>query len=232
MEKESTEVKKSRYRDLREWLQLIIISFAAIWGAYEFIVKDLIRPAQRPTALELNIELEQVGREKGNIMVRAGITAKNPTDRRIYVPALWYTVRGYQLSDAEGPVFDDHKEILGRISGNELISTYSPIEAAEIVAQQRITYDGNSWWEPEDKTRDEAIFAVPRGNFDFLELRVYYLHTRDDSKMGAPIWSAGSDGGWDAQFSFQKEMGEKEFIEWSKSTASGYSWSIATLALW
>lgn len=232
MTKATAKDKVSRFSTTREWIQLFVIVFAAIWGSYEFIVKDIIQPAQKPTALDLVATLEKVGKKNQNILVRARITARNPTDRRIYVPAYWFTVRGYRLSDSTLPINTNHKSILEKLRGDELVSTYAPIESGEIVAQKRITYGGTSWWEPEDKTNDEAIFAVPEGKFDFLELRIYYLHTRDNSVLDSPVWYASWDGAWNAKFKL-KEGGieESEFIKWSISTGSGYNWHITTLPL-
>jgi len=34
----------------REWIQLYIFTFATLLGVYQFILKDIIRPAQEPTA--------------------------------------------------------------------------------------------------------------------------------------------------------------------------------------
>lgn len=50
----------SRFTRIREWVQFGILVFATAWGVYTFILKDIIRPAQRPTALELTTTLEEV----------------------------------------------------------------------------------------------------------------------------------------------------------------------------
>ncbi len=233
MVKSTAKNKGTRPTEVREWIKIVLIAFAAAWGSYEFIVKDIIRPAQRPTALDLVANLEKVGKKNKNILVRVRIVAKNPTDRRIYVPAYWFTVRGYRLSDSTTSTNTHDKSILEELRGTELVSTYSPIISAEIVAQQRITYEGTAWWEPEDKTNDEAIFAVPEGKFDFLELRIQYLHTRDNSVLDIPTWITLEDGSWNAQFKLKKGGSEvMELIKWQISTGSGYNWHITTLPLW
>ena len=233
MSKYTTKDKGSHFKEMREWIQLLVIVFAAAWGSYEFIVKDIIRPTQKPTALDLAASLETVGKKNGKILVRARITARNPTDRRIYVPAYWFTVRGYQLSDSAEPTNMNHKSILEKLRGSELVRTYAPIESGEVIAQQRITYKGDAWWEPEDKTNDEAIFVVPNEKFDFLELSIHYLHTKDDSVLDNPVWFAEEDGAWSAQFKLKKGGSkDSELRKWKKSTGSGYSWHITTLSLW
>jgi hypothetical protein len=233
MSKRTSKDKSSHFNNMREWIQLIVIVFAAAWGSYEFIVKDIIRPAQKPTALDLTANLEIVGKKNEKILVRARITARNPTDRRIYVPAYWFTVRGYRFLDSAKPMNTNHKSILEKLRGSELVRTYAPVESGEVVAQQRIIYEADAWWEPEDKTNDEAIFVVPKEKFDFLELHIQYLHTRDDSVLDVPVWFAAEDGAWQAQFQLKKGGSEaSELIKWQKSTGSGYSWYITTLSLW
>ena len=107
MEADNTNKNGSRSRAVREWIQVVIILFAAVWGAYEFIVKDVIRPTQEPTALDVVATLEEVGREGGHVLVRARITATNPTKRRIVVSALWFWVKGYKLFFGKSPAKDD-----------------------------------------------------------------------------------------------------------------------------
>ncbi len=230
----STAKDKGVYsKEIREWIKIGLIIFATAWGSYEFIVKDIIRPAQKPTALDLVATLEKVGKKNKNILVRARITARNPTDRRIYVPAYWFTVKGYRLSDSTTTTNILYKSIFEKPRGTEFVSSYSPIISTEIIAQQRIIYEGNAWWEPEDKTNDEVIFAVPKGKFDFLELRIHYLHTRDESALDIPTWITLEDGSWNAQFKLKQSSGEvSELIKWQISTGSGYNWYITTLPLW
>jgi hypothetical protein len=83
----------SRWKDRRDWVQLVVVVFVALSGAYQFVFKDVIKPSREPTALELGIGLENVGKKGGMLLVRARIAAVNPTNRRIYVPAFWFNVR-------------------------------------------------------------------------------------------------------------------------------------------
>lgn len=230
MSKATVKDKGSHFSATRERAQFFVILFVAGLSSYEFILKDIIRPAQEPTAFDLVATLENVGKKNENILVRASITARNPTDRRIYVPAFWFTVRGYWLFDSTEPVLTNHKSILEMGPGDELISTYAPIESSEIVAQKRICYTGDTWCEPDEKINDEVIFALPEGKFDFLEMQVFYMQTRDNSALDDPIWDAREDGSWYAQFNL-KEGGSdsSKIIEWQISTSAGYCYYITTL---
>ncbi len=229
MDKSTVKDKASFFSRMREWIQLFVMVFVAGWGSYEFIVKDIIQPTQKPTALDIVASMENIGQKNQNILIRVHTIAYNPTDRRVYVPAYWFTVRGHRLSNSTGQVNTNHNLILTNLRGSELISTYSPIESSEVVAQQRIIYANDAWWEPEDKTNDEAIFAIPEGEFDFLELRVNWIQTRDSSVLSDTIWYALEDGGWEAEFKF-KEAGLN--YDEQIATGIGYNWNITTLSLW
>lgn len=91
---EVTNIKNRGWKEFRDWFQVFIILFATIIGAYEFIYKDIYKPAIRPTSMNVDGKIELAGKKDGVLMVKSTITAENPSDRRIYVPAFWLTVRG------------------------------------------------------------------------------------------------------------------------------------------
>lgn len=223
-----------RSKSAREWIQLGVIIFATVSGFYQFIFKDVIRPAQEPTALNISASLERVGKKEGLLLIRSRITATNPTKKRIYIPAFWFTVTGFRLATSAASVNQDHGAILGELdrngNGGAFISTYAPIESGEVLAQQRITYQNTAWWEPDDKTNDEAIFAVPEDEFDFLILNVHYLQTRHDQDIDDPAWTTNAEGSWNAQFKLKSHV-NMSVDEWQAKTASGYNWYTTALAL-
>ena len=230
MEGSEVKNKSAGSKNIRDWLQLALIAFATLWGVYEFVLKDIIRPAQKPTSLELVATLERFGRKDQNLLIRASIEAKNPTDKRIYVPAYWFVVRGYVLSkSAPANIIDKQK--LYQPQYDELINTYSFVTTNEIVAQKRITYEADSWWEPQDITHNESVFTIPAGKFDFLELSVYYIHTKDNSELENPNWEIYNDGLWWAFFNFKNSSGITDEVEWQRETGSGYNWYVTTLQL-
>ena len=241
MTETATSDRQAQLNTLREWLQMAAMVTAAIWGVYEFIWKDVITPSHRPTALDLVASLEQVGERDDHVLVRARLAAHNPTDRRIYVPAYWFIVSGHALELKAGAEIDYRTLLAGLGDETGLVSTYGPERMSAIVAQQRLVTSGTAWWEPQDKTNDEAVFAVPKDRFDYLQLRVVYMHTRDAARLAAPTWSARSSGAWEASFCFASPGGHpcqpfdpgknKEHAEWQEETAAGYNWHVTTLAL-
>jgi len=230
MENTKSKNNSARYKNIRDWLQLAFIIFATLWGVYEFVLKDIIRPAQKPTALELVAKLEWLGTKSEHTFIRVNIEAKNPTDKRIYVPAYWFVVRGYKLSHAL-PGSTPDKQTLYKPQYNEMINTYSAVSTTEIVAQKRIASEADTWWEPQDITHDESIFSIPEHQFDYLELSVFYLHTKDNAELENPNWEVYEDGSWWASFTFKESSGITDKVEWQRKTGSGYNWYITTLML-
>jgi len=230
MAKRTTQADRSSSKFSREWIQLYIFIGATLFGAYQFVLKDIIRPAQEPTALDISASLVNVGEKDGLILLRTQITARNPTKKRVYIPALWYTVTAYRLSKTLAAVNRDHTSILESLGGDEFVSTYAPVDMAEVVAQQRIVYTNTAWWDPDDKTNDEFVFAVPKNKFDFVMLRVSYLHTRFQSDIEDPIWTASESGVWGAQFVLKPHV-KMDVEQWQASTSSGYNWYTTALPL-
>lgn len=232
MEKEQNSSEKKSDKALREWLQIAVITAATLIGAYEFVYKDIYKPSMRPTSLTVEADMVAISQTGGRILVEATIRTNNPTDRRVYVPAFWVTARGVRLTKSNENFREDHSSLLGPELGGAIISTYYPVEAVDVVAQKRITWEDQSWWEPKDQTKDELIFSVPSGIYDYLVMNVTHFHTRYIDDINPPEWTALEDGSWDVTFSLKgKESDPQRLIEWQKSTASGYNWNVTTLPL-
>jgi hypothetical protein len=227
--------------DLATEIQTAAIIVAAIVATYQFYLKDILRPRQEPTALELTANLSNVGEDKGNLLIKAAIETKNPTERRVYVPAFWFTVRGISLSPSPsdpGPeLFDGEVTEIRDL----LLRRCWTAADMQVVAQRRIVYDGYAWWEPNDRTHDEEVFIVPKGKFDYLELRVTYLMTRAGQALDAPDWWTNEDGSWGANMRFRLKQdsalealdyGNKRHESWAFKTGAGQNWYAAALPLW
>ena len=227
-----SEDKKESGKQFKETLQMAVIVFTVAWTSYEFFFKEFIKPAHEPTALNLAVNLEYAGEKNGFIMLKSSIHSDNPTNRRIYVPAMWYTVKGRKLSSSPQRV-DKQQPEPESPAEPPVIRYYSPVTSTEIVAEQRML-DGldNNWWDPKDSTDDEIAFAVPKGKFDFLDMTVTYLFVKNTDTLAGAEWTTTTDGGMWADFKFEKSMTEKEWAEWRDKSDGGYNWSSATLSLW
>lgn len=231
--------KASRADAIREWTQLVVLLFATGFGVYTFAFKDIWQPARRPTALHLSNGLDEVGVNERYHLVRLRIEAVNPSDRRIYVPALWYSIRGKRLERQDTADFAASVEAVPQF---ETAARYTRIARSEVVASGRILVDNGSYYDPHDKTTNEAVFAVPTEMFEFLELRVDYLFARDTMGFGPPLWVPQETGEWDVALRIQSE-GPKDSLELfdmrksvhrevERRNGAGHNWSVTTLALW
>lgn len=229
----------SRFTRIREWVQFGILVFATAWGVYTFILKDIIRPAQRPTALELTTTLEEVGRSASSRMIRIRIVCSNPSDRRIYIPALWYTVWGHKLAE------QDQEGFLHAVESAEprtIAGRYARIVRTDVVASGRVWVDSDTWYDPHDRTTDEAIFSVPVKLFDFLESRVDYWFLTDIGMIGKPRWELQRDGSWVPILTVKSQEGSRleDFDPTSNprhrklelTNQLGQNRSVASLSLW
>jgi hypothetical protein len=228
-----SEDNKDKGKQIKEWLQMSVIVFTVSWTSYEFFFKEFIKPAHEPTALQLRVKLEYAGEKDGLIMLKSSIHADNPTNRRIYVPAMWYTVKGRRLSDSTGRV-NEPEAVEDSPVEPAVIRHYAPVVESEILAEQRML-DGidNNWWDPKDSTDDEISFAIPKGSFDFLDMTVAYLFAKNTDGLAGAEWSRTQDGGLWADFKFlNPPRTESELARWKHKSDPGYNWSSATLSLW
>lgn len=218
-------------KEVREWVQITIIVFTVIWTSYEFFFKEFIKPAHEPTALELAAKLEYAGEKDGFIIIRGSISALNPTSRRIYVPAFWYTVRGYRVALSDQRITDETirpEDMPQQIASRH----YSPLVSSEIVVEEKILSGQHTWWDPKDKTSDEISFVVPKDKFDFMDLYVSYILTRNNDELLEPMWGRTDSGDLAAILQFNEEKTPEQQLEWELENSAGQNWAEATLPLW
>jgi hypothetical protein len=222
-------------RATREWTQFIILVFATVWGVYTFVYKETIVPAKRPATLVVTTSIEELGRSSDGILVRARIHAVNHTDKKVYVPALWYTAAGIKLKSLPG-LLDDFKSQVTSAPVRSMTSRYSVEAVKDIVAVGTILETLDSYYEPTDETTNEIVFEVPVGRYDAIELRANFIITKDTSGLDRPTWSVAESGELVPEF---KLMGrpydpanDLEHRDWEAATGMGEDWSVSTLSLW
>ena len=228
----------SRPRQWREWVQFGILVFGVGWGVFTFILKDIWAPARRPGALDILSSLDEVGRAKADRLIRVRIIAANSSDRRIYVPALWYTVWGEGIARADAAAF---LKALRSAPALSMTARHSKIVAAVVVASGRIAIENGTWYEPHDKTTNEAVFTIPAQGYDVLELQIKYIVTRDTVGLGSPRWDVLPSGEWMPTI-MMKSKGRDSLEafddsnprhrKWEHDNGVGFNWSVATLSLW
>lgn len=214
---------------VNEWIKILLIVCVAAWGAYEFIYKERILPSKRPTALNISGDLQVAGMSNDSLFINVTLIAKNPTDRRVYIPAYWYRVEAYNVSAKEGELsvhYDfDYDSILDILAGSsEQVCKYATIPHMEVVAQQRIVCELGAYWDPGEITYNDILFIIPNAKYDYLKLYALCAHSRDVSGMNDPIWISNREK-WTPIISFDSgdatiAVSESSYIHLSEETNS------------
>lgn len=222
-------------KSFREWTQFGIVLFATAWGVYTFVYKETILPSRRPATLTVSTNLEELGRTSETVLIRLRIHAVNRTDRKVYVPALWYTVCGLKLQ-GQTPEESDYRSQVEFAPDAELQARYSSIAAADVVAVGTILNRITSYYEPTDETTNEVLFEVPVDKYDALQARAQFFLTRETEGLALSGWRVGERGELDPKLLLSGRPYEPEFnaqhYAWAISKGAGFNWSSSTLALW
>jgi hypothetical protein len=186
-----------RWAWLKDWGVVVISLATLVSTSYQFYFREVLREERKPTALAIEAKLEQVGRRDDLVLVRIVVRASNPSDRRIYVPAFWYTLYGMSLSDRACAESIPWHRLQGS-SDRMVIASYNTLRNTEVVAQRRM-FGELAWWEPRDVTNFEDIVALPADRFDYAKLYVTYQHGRSMAGLDEArpvVWTIAQDGEW------------------------------------
>ncbi len=209
------------WKSFRDWAQFGILVFATTWGVYTFILKDIIWPASRPTALELKVTLDEIGRSRGLRMMRLQIVSANRTDRRVYIPAMWYRIEAYKIEKRKDVTsfWSDAQVAPPR----EITARHTRISDSQVVASARIYTGDEVWYEPHDVTTEEHIFAVPEDDYDYLVLHVHYIFTRDMLSSHQVEWYLKPNGSWEPNVVLPESL---------LDIGGGHNWSVSSYSFW
>jgi hypothetical protein len=160
----------------------------------------------------------------------------NRTDRKVYVPALWYTVCGLKLAEQPGDDVDEYRSQVEFAPEAEIQARYSSVAAADVVAVGTILGRVTSYYEPTDETTNEVLFEVPVDKYDALQARAQFFLTRETEGLAISGWSVGERGELDPKLLLSGRPYEPEFnaqhYAWALSCGAGFNWASSTLALW
>lgn len=230
-----TKSKAGVSRGFREWAQFIMLLFATGWGVYTFVYKETILPSRRPATLTVTATLEELGRNAENVLIRLRVHAVNRTDRKVYVPALWYTVRGLKMGKLSASP-EEYRSYVESTPQAEVHARYSAVYAAESVAVGTILRQITDYYEPTDETTNEILFEVPLANYDALEAKAQFFVTRQIDGLSNYQWSVATNGELDPQLTLLGRPYDPEYNPqhhaWALSSGAGFNWSSSTLSLW
>ncbi|HBG06121.1 MAG: hypothetical protein A2075_01660 [Geobacteraceae bacterium GWC2_58_44] len=218
---------------IREWTQFAILIFATGFGIYRFVYKDIYIPSKRTATLTIQSSLEEFGRARESVLIRARIHAVNQTDRTVYVPALWYSVLGLRFGSQEG-VLPEYRSRVER-SPCQLNARYSMVSEADVVAVGTILTQLTDFYHPADQTANDILFCVPVDRYEAIELRVNFFFTKETRGLGSPTWEVSELGELNPLIPLMGRRydpeRDREHGRWAVRTGAGFNWSVSTLPL-
>jgi hypothetical protein len=235
----------ARARVLRDALQAFALLIAALWGCYTFLYKEVIVPRNRPAALVVTPVLEAIGRRGDVVLARATFQMVNHSDSKVYVPAIWYSVRGLKLESVEQE--DTTYLRLNRENAQKPYPTarFSRFTAADLVGAGKVNTEVEYWFEPGAEQRVEQLLYIPADRYDAAQLSVQYLISKDIHDVKEVRWRTSDQGDLDPQLVFTADSRwygggapaamletDARYLGWLRRTKAGVNYVTATIPLW
>lgn len=235
----------ARARVLRDALQAVALLIAAAWGLYTFVYKEVIVPRNRPAALVVTPVLEAIGRRGNIVFARATFEMVNRSDSKVYVPAMWYSVRGLKLEEVDQT--DSAYLNAMRKAAQEPFPTmrFSQFTAADLVASGKVSTEVETWFEPGAEQRVEQLLYIPADRYDAAQLMVQYLITKDIHDVKSVQYRASEQGDLEPRLVYREDSKYfaggapaalsdtvQRYVDWLRSTKAGVNYVTATISLW
>lgn len=231
-----------------EWLQAILLGVGTMFAAGTFWYKDVHAPAVSPATLTIEPSMETIGRRGNSLLVRASLRIENRSDYRVYVPAFWYTVRGY-CYQPRAMSRDSYETELAAWREGGVHSRYNAPARGDLLVAGRPSPRKDSYYDPGSERRYEELFLVPAEGYGALRMEVQYMVAKDVSEIDTTRWSVaghaareqvfirtGRAGPPSAANAFAPAGAEPydrvEHRAWRERAGAAWGWSHASLSLW
>ncbi|HKP76519.1 MAG TPA: hypothetical protein VJT67_13405, partial [Longimicrobiaceae bacterium] len=176
-----------RVRRKPEWVQAILLGMGTLIGAGTFWYTDIHEPAVSPATLTISPTLEAIGRRGDELLVRASLRVENRSSFRVYVPAFWYTVRGFCYQPrALSP--DSYELAVSRWSSGGVQSRFNGPTQGELLVAGRPSPRKDTYFDPASDRRYEELFLVPASRYSALKLEVAYMVAKDITGVDSTHW--------------------------------------------
>lgn len=231
-----------------EWAQALLLGVGTLIAAGTFWFTYITEPAV--TTLNITPALEMIGRRGNDVLVRASLSVENRGRYRVYVPAFWYTVRGYCYRPRV--ISPDSYEVAlrGWRSGG-MQSRFNEPATSDLLVAGRPSPRKDTYFDPGSERHYEELFLVPDGEYAALRMEVQYMLAKDVSEVDSTHWwqdnhqvgeqvflptrhPEGAAGlAWVKAEAVTSEPYQRErHGEWRKRAGAALGWSHATLSLW
>jgi hypothetical protein len=235
----------ARARVLRDVLQAFALMVAAAWGLYTFVYKEVIVPRNRPAALVVTPVLEAIGRRGDTVLAKATFQMENTSDSKVYVPAIWYMVRGLKLEGVE----QEDSTYLRQLGENAQqpypTARFSRFTGYDLLAAGKVNTEVETWFEPGAEQRVEQILLIPADRYDAAQLQVEYLISKDVREVKEIQWRTTEHGDLEPRMVFAPgspyaaggapaAMSDTvpRYVTWLRANGGGVNFVTATLSLW
>ncbi|HEU4560304.1 MAG TPA: hypothetical protein VFS20_20815 [Longimicrobium sp.] len=244
-----TDARVRRWLDsavLRDAIQAFALFLAAVWGVYTFIYKEVVLPARQPAALVVTPSLEAIGRRGDLVLARATFHMVNHSDSKVYVPAMWYAVRGLKLelvATEDTTYLRENREAASKPYPTARFSRYT---AADVIATGKVSTEVETWFEPDAEQRVEHLLYIPADRYDAAQLGVEYLISKDISDVREIRWRTTELGDLEPRMVFHPKSSygtaglapaamsdtSARYLGWLRATHAGVNYVTATISLW
>ena len=163
---------------IREWAQFLLLLFAAAWGAYTFIWKEIWVPRSAPINITMGLDVKEsgivesgVGKNSGSLIaVEMKVSARNPSARTVYLLKSVWVAYGNKLAaeigDDNGAFLKNVNDTLNAPSGLLQVDRYAAVDSSSIAAAGELLSD--ELLKPQEVVSRTILFYVPRGKYDLL----------------------------------------------------------------
>ena len=179
------------------------------------------------------------------MLAKATFQMVNHSDSKVYVPAIWYAVRGLKL---QGVDQDDSTFLrqLGKDAQKPYASArFSAFAVVDLIGTGKVSTEVETWFEPGAEQRVEQILLIPADRYDAAQLQVQALISKDVHEVKEVRWRTTADGDLDPRLVFAAgspyaaggapaAMSDTvpRYVTWLKANGGGVNYVTATLSLW
>ena len=244
-----TDARVRRWLDsavLRDAIQAVALLLAAVWGVYTFVYKEVVLPAKQPAALVVTPSLEAIGRRGDLVLARATFHMVNHSHSKVYVPAMWYAVRGLKLEAVTPEDTTYLRENRDAASKPYPTARFSQYTASDVIATGKVSTEVETWFEPEAEQRVEHLLYIPADRYDAAQLGVEYLISKDIGDVREIRWRTTEAGDLEPRLVFHPKSSygtaglapaalsdtSARYLGWLRATHGGVNYVTATISLW
>jgi len=169
------------------WVQSIAIVIAGIWGLYQFIYLEKIKPTREKPSLEIKIVMNRVGglipKNATNSLqaYRVIITTKNLGKAKAFVASSYLQIHADEIIKKPED-YELKRENIEEVVNfpNKLISKTYGTENSKLITAG-VVYSSTTWFNPGQAITFERVFYVQEDDYSQIEANVLILSGPDTS---------------------------------------------------